>query len=66
MPLYGFVCDDCNEEFEELVMVSELDTVCCPECESRKVSRQLSLVAAVKSSGSSSFSASSSACAPSG
>ncbi len=67
MPLYGFECEDCQEEFEELIAsLSQVDEVSCPECGSDKVSRQLSLVAAMKSSGSTGFSMDSSACAPSG
>jgi putative FmdB family regulatory protein len=64
MPLYGFICQDCQEEFEELVSVSKLDEVTCPDCESEQVERQLSLVANFKSSGSGSIS--STACAPGG
>ena len=68
MPLYGFVCDDCEQEFEELVMSStQTAEVTCPQCAGSQVQRQLSLVAAFKSSGgSASLSASSGACAPSG
>jgi putative FmdB family regulatory protein len=65
MPLYGFICQDCQEEFEELVSVSKLDEVTCPDCESEQVERQLSLIANFKSSGSGSFS-SNTACAPGG
>ncbi len=67
MPLYGFVCESCGEEFEELVLGSDgLDEVHCPKCSSEKVQRQLSLVAAMSRSGSSSGSSLSSGCAPSG
>jgi putative FmdB family regulatory protein len=65
MPLYGFVCQDCQEEFEELVSVAKLDEVTCPDCESGQVERQLSLVANFKSSGSGTIS-SGPACAPGG
>jgi putative FmdB family regulatory protein len=67
MPLYGFVCEECEEEFEELVMsASQTEEVSCPACESRKVHRQLSLVAAMKRTGSSTSSISSAGCAPGG
>jgi putative FmdB family regulatory protein len=57
MPLYGFICDDCQEDFEELVMSSsKTDEVTCPVCGSLKVQRQLSLVAGLNSSSSSSSS----------
>ena len=58
MPLYGFICDECNDDFEELVMSStKIDDVICPNCGSRKVQRQLSLVAGLNSSGGTSTSA---------
>ena len=67
MPLYGFECQDCENDFEELVMSSsQIDDVVCPKCGSKHVQRQLSLVAAMKTSGSTGYSASSTACAPSG
>lgn len=67
MPLYGFECKECREEFEELVMRnSQIDEVGCPECGSGNIMRQLPLIAAMKSSGSSSLDLSNSACAPSG
>lgn len=68
MPLFGFVCEECQENFEELVIsASNTDEVACPECGSPKVERQLSLVAALKSSNSGAVSAASSAaCAPGG
>lgn len=53
MPLYGFICDDCSQDFEELVMnSSKADQVICPTCGSHKVQRQLSMVAGLGSSGS--------------
>ncbi len=68
MPLYGFVCEECQQEFEELVMGSaQIAEVTCPQCAGSQVQRQLSLVAAFKGSGgSASLSASSGTCAPSG
>ena len=64
MPLYGFICDDCHDDFEELVMSSsKADDVICPSCGSRKVQRQLSLVAGLQSSSGTSSSAS---CSPGG
>ena len=59
MPLYGFVCDECSKDFEELVMSSgSIDQVICPECGSHKVQRQLSMVAGLGSSASTGNSAS--------
>lgn len=66
MPLYGFICDDCNQDFEELVMSSsKVDHVICPDCGSHKVQRQLSLVAGLGGSSGSNIS-SSSTCSPGG
>ena len=44
MPLYEFVCQECEHSFETLVRTSG-DKVKCPHCESAKVARQLSLPA---------------------
>jgi len=67
MPLYGFECEDCLEEFEELVTsLSEAGEVTCPACGGVNVTRQLSLIAAMKSSGSSGLNLGTSSCAPSG
>lgn len=55
MPLYGFICDECSSDFEELVMSSsKADDVSCPSCGSRRVQRQLSLVAGLSASSGSS------------
>lgn len=43
MPIYGFQCGDCDAEFQALVRSSEIAV--CPECESTKLSRTLSLIA---------------------
>lgn len=43
MPIFEYKCGECGREFETLVMGSEGDKdVCCPHCQSKKVSRQLS------------------------
>jgi putative FmdB family regulatory protein len=49
MPLYEYTCDQCEHAFEELVF--DGDTVECPACSSKKVSRQFSVPAAGQSSG---------------
>ena len=65
MPLYGFICDECSHDFEELVMsANKADNVNCPECGGYKVQRQLSLVAGL--AGSSSVTSSAASCAPGG
>jgi putative FmdB family regulatory protein len=44
MPIYDFVCSECQLEFEALVRAA--DTPVCPECGSAKVKKLLSLPAA--------------------
>ena len=47
MPLYDFKCDDCGSKFERLVRrEADVAAVNCPSCQSRQVSRELSLPAA--------------------
>ena len=67
MPLYGFVCQDCGEEFEELVLGgSSTEDVQCPKCKTKNVERQLSLIAAMSHTGKSSTSSLGSSCATGG
>jgi putative FmdB family regulatory protein len=44
MPLYEYVCDDCQQEFE--VLVYDGEEAECPHCHSRQLHRSLSLPAA--------------------
>jgi putative FmdB family regulatory protein len=46
MPLYEYVCQDCNHPFEALVFAGEQAE--CPRCRGRKLERQLSLPARPK------------------
>jgi putative FmdB family regulatory protein len=47
MPIYEYSCPQCGEDFEKLVRsMSAADQVSCPICNSDKVKRRLSLVAA--------------------
>jgi putative FmdB family regulatory protein len=47
MPIYEFTCENCGEGFEELVRSSEsVSEVACPACRSRRVRKQISLIAA--------------------
>lgn len=43
MPIYDFVCRQCGEEFEALVMGR--DTPACPKCQGRDLQKQLSAFA---------------------
>ena len=42
MPLYEFVCDKCNNAFEEMCAYSEIEDMKCPECKG-KAKKQLSI-----------------------
>ncbi len=46
MPLYEYVCQECQHDFEALVFNSE--AVTCSKCESEKVERKLSVPARPK------------------
>ena len=66
MPLYEFQCNDCQDEFEELVRSSStVAEVKCPECGSRHVRRKVSLFASRVTGGGLAAPAAAS-CAPSG
>lgn len=43
MPLYEYVCEDCRREFEVLVRAAEDPT--CPHCESRSLTKLVSVAA---------------------
>jgi putative FmdB family regulatory protein len=45
MPIYEYVCDDCGERYERIVM-NKSTVVACPKCESTKKTVQLSVFAA--------------------
>ena len=53
MPIYEYVCDDCNKPFEKLVMKSS-EKITCPKCGGRHHTLQLSVVASPAKSASSS------------
>jgi putative FmdB family regulatory protein len=44
MPLYEYVCQECDHPFETLVRTST-EKVNCPQCKSEKVERTLSVPA---------------------
>jgi putative FmdB family regulatory protein len=43
MPIYEYICQDCNERFETLVQGSKIPA--CPSCQSQKLEQQLSVFA---------------------
>ncbi|WP_028845805.1 FmdB family zinc ribbon protein [Thermodesulfatator atlanticus] len=48
MPIYEFVCEDCQHEFEVLLKSrEEIDSVRCQKCESPRVKRLMSVTGAV-------------------
>ena len=57
MPIYEYVCLDCQERFETLVLRSE-EEVECPSCESKRLEKVMSAfsLSAGKSGGCSSSS----------
>ena len=44
MPLYEYVCEECEQSFEALVRTAE-EKVACPQCHSKRVERALSVPA---------------------
>ena len=68
MPIFEFICTDCNEPFEELVRsANAVDEVECPSCGGVHIKKMISTFASkVAGTSSSSYSSSASSCAPSG
>jgi putative FmdB family regulatory protein len=67
MPIYEYVCDDCQAHYERIVM-SAKQKIECPKCASERRTLQLSVFSAGKASNGSSASGASSggcACTPS-
>ena len=53
MPIYEYICDDCETHFEKIV-INKQQEIACPKCASRKASLQLSVFSSAGSGGSSS------------
>ena len=53
MPIYEYVCDECNERFEKIVINKQAE-ISCPKCASKKATIQLSVFATAGSGTSSS------------
>jgi putative FmdB family regulatory protein len=65
MPLFEFICTECQTTFEQLIRISRSQSdVVCPACQSTKTQKQLSGFAV--SSGASTASRAAAACAPGG
>jgi putative FmdB family regulatory protein len=57
MPIFEFVCTECEKTFEELVLsLSKVDEVVCPACGGTKVKKKMSTFASKPAAGSGSFS----------
>jgi putative FmdB family regulatory protein len=57
MPIYEFVCKECSNNFEDLVLnLSQIDHVICPICGSGQVKKKMSTFASKPAEGGSSFS----------
>jgi putative FmdB family regulatory protein len=50
MPIYEYLCDDCGEHYERIVM-SKSQAIECPKCASTKRTIQLSVFAAPANGG---------------
>lgn len=61
MPIYEFVCMECESHFEELLRGSDADPA-CPECGAEKSRRQFSVFAAHGTAGQPSFGGSGGGC----
>jgi putative FmdB family regulatory protein len=44
MPIYEYVCEDCDTRFERIVLNKQQE-IACPKCASRKAAIQLSVFA---------------------
>jgi len=48
MPIYEYICSDCSEKCELLLLSSE-DAAVCPKCGSRRLNRVMSTFSAASS-----------------
>ena len=63
MPIFEFVCQECEAPFEELVRsATAVEDVACPFCESDQVAKQISTFASKVNGTSSSYSTPAAAC----
>ena len=45
MPIFEFVCNDCEQPFEDLIFGSDVEGVICPSCGSEQVRKKMSTFA---------------------
>ena len=66
MPIYEYVCDKCQTQFEKLVL-NKSEKIACPKCASKKNTMQLSVFSANTGAGKAAADrANAIACTPSG
>jgi putative FmdB family regulatory protein len=53
MPIYEYICEDCQTEFEKIV-INKQEEIACPKCAGKKNKIQLSVFATANGSGGSS------------
>jgi len=51
MPIYEYICDDCQNEFEKIV-INKQQEISCPKCTSKKATIQLSVFSSATAGGS--------------
>jgi len=49
MPIYEYICEDCQAQFEKIVF-NKAQEIACPKCASKKNTPQLSVFSASNSS----------------
>jgi len=42
MPIYEYICNDCQFIFEQMKSMKDTDSAMCPRCESGNTTKQLS------------------------
>jgi putative FmdB family regulatory protein len=47
MPLFKYRCNECHQQFEELVSFSESQNVECPNCQSKNTDKLVSIFATI-------------------
>jgi len=64
MPIFEYVCEGCDSQFEKYVRVSG-ESVSCPECQGQQVEKQFSTFAFTGGAGRASAGSSCGGCRPS-